>query len=237
MTWMRTLTALLLIAGMSAGVLNGDLLAEAPTEPPYVPYDVRDAVIALGDLLGPEWDKLSAAERQMSSRPMLMQIRNLWIHGSGKSPRLKNYFRRKGIYNADLMSSVIWEAYQATTNQTRFDLRARLTEMASYPSSINLFTPDEAHPTPKDVANLWQAYLVQKDDQTAIRVFCDDTGTPTYTYDPDAGWEPASKHILEVVRTKRAIRLKMGPEDDQEMPLSKAIRLIKSRIEKEGGYR
>jgi hypothetical protein len=233
MTRMRTLTALLLIAGMSAGAL----LAEDPTEPPYVPYDVRDAVIALGELLGPEWDKLSAEERQMASRPMLMQIRNLWIHGSGKSPRLKNYFLRKGIYNTDLMSSVIWEAYQATITQTRFDLRVRLTEMASYPSSINLFTPDEAHPTPKEVENLWQAYLVQKDDQTAIRVFCDETGTPTYTYDPDAGWEPASKHILEVVRTKRAIRLKMGPEDDQEMPLSKAIRLIKSRIEKEGGSR
>lgn len=234
---MRALKPLLIAVCLSVGSTQANLQAEETAETIYVPYDVRDAVVALGELLAPEWDKLSAEERGMASRPLLMQIRNMWILGTGKSPRLKNYFRRKGIYNADLMSSVIWQAYQATISQTRFDLRTSITDMASYPTLTNLFTPEESHSAPKAAQDLWRAYLVQKDDQTAIQVFCDDNGIPTYTYDPDAGWEPSSKHILEVVRTKRAIRLRIGPDDDREVPLSKVIQRIKRRIESERASR
>lgn len=77
MNSMRAWKLLLVAVCVGLETITGSLQAEDKPEAIYVPYDVRDAVVALGELLAPEWDKLSAEERGMASRPLLMQIRNM----------------------------------------------------------------------------------------------------------------------------------------------------------------
>lgn len=176
----------------------------------YVPYDVEDACIALKKLLPKDYK----ASSDPFTPPMAMQLRNMWIHGPGENGRLKRYFQRKGIFNADLMSNIILEAFLAREGGKKFSLRESIAKvLREYSLMTNMVWSGQTSP-PKDASKLWTLYFIQKDDLNVIHVCCDDTGTPKWCFDPDGGWFKATESISAAIQEGRAIRLLQSYEDD-----------------------
>ncbi len=222
---------------------------EAPPSPTpaaneiYIPCDVEDACSTLKRLLPPDFKVQRATEQQLDplaqeravdesnserpARPMAMQLRNMWIHGPGESGRLRRYFERKGIYNADLMVDIIWKAFVAGELGDEFSLKdVVLKTLESANGGFNRVKVDETT-RPKVTGTLWPAWLVQKDDLNVIHIFCDDSGIPVWCYDHDSGWASISTELNGMVSEGKAVRYKLGYQDDGG-PVVDAIRKMKN---------
>ena len=168
-------------------------------ETAYIPYDVTDAVRELDQILDPA----AKTEENLLSRPIGMQVRNRWRLWNDDS-RLARYFKEKGIYNADLMWSVIAEAFLAKSRGKPFVLRKALrATLSEYPSFANV--PRGLGDLPPDFKDLHICYYIQRDDLSVIHVFATKDGRPKRVFIPGAGWCALDKAIWNAIAIKEAI--------------------------------
>jgi hypothetical protein len=202
----------------------------------YIPYDVEDACRELKRLLPPDF-KLKKDEDQpadpfgpasgSSTRPLFMQLNNIWIHGPGENGRLRRYFERKGIYSADLMIGIIRSAYTAKESGKKFSLKDEINQTFQWANGgFNVVKVDE-ETRPKVKGSLWPAYMIQKDDLNVVHIFCDDAGTPVWCYDHDSGWSKITEQMSKTVAEGKAMRYRMGYFDDCG-PVADAIKRMKN---------
>jgi hypothetical protein len=220
------------------------VLGDVPSSPKettaqevYIPYDVEDACHALKVLLPPDfklkkdWDQppdpFKPESAGYSMKPLFMQLNNRWIHGPGENGRLRRYFERKGIYSADLMTGIIWRAYAAKELGKKFSLKDEINQALQMSNGgFNVIKVDEAT-KPNVKGSLWPAYLIQKDDLNVIHIFCDDAGTPVWSFDHDSGWSQVTEEMTKRVADGKAMRYSMGYYDDGG-PVADAIKRIKN---------
>ena len=181
------------------------LLARAQGEtPPYIPYDVTDAIRELDQILDPA----AKEEFQLFSKPVGMAVRNRW--NLWNESRLARYFYAKGIYNPELMWGIIAEAFQAKASKKPFVLKDSIRQtLSTYSTMVNL--PKGMGNVPGEAQDLHITHYIQRDDLSAIHVFSNAEGKPKLIFVHGDGWSPVDQVILDLLRTPEAIPVFLAP--------------------------
>jgi|SRR5690554_407441 len=166
----------------------------------YIPRNLNDAVSELDKYIN---DSIKIAIRQMSEEDFLNEshfgrgqaIRNDW--GLWHKSRLKRYFKRKGIFHADDMSSIILKSYYRKINNQEIGLKEQVKYYKDYWEDIKkgtdliMLPKAKKHPEPNIEFghSIHYGHHIKDKKWAAVHIQTNSTSDFHWIYDYHYGWK------------------------------------------------